>query len=85
MQARFGNRTEAMGRAPIWNLLRLGRLEEARQLYERLVGYSNHLGLLSEMIDPVSGEALGNFPQALSHLTVIIAGVELTQALEASK
>ena len=59
------------------NLLRLGRLEEARALYQRLLGYSNHLGLLSEMVDPVSGEALGNFPQALTHLAVIITGLEL--------
>jgi GH15 family glucan-1,4-alpha-glucosidase len=59
------------------NLLRLGRLEEARDLYQRLLGYSNHLGLLSEMVDPISGEALGNFPQALTHLAVIITGLEL--------
>ena len=62
------------------NLLRLGKLEDATALYERLLGYSNHLGLLSEMIDPTSGEALGNFPQALTHLAVIITGLELTQA-----
>lgn len=63
------------------NLLRLGKLEDAVQLYERLLGYSNHLGLLSEMVDPVSGETLGNFPQALTHLAVITTGLELTEAL----
>ncbi len=62
------------------NLLRLGKLEDATTLYERLLSYGNHLGLLSEMIDPTSGEALGNFPQALTHLAVIITGLELTQA-----
>ncbi|MEE9399858.1 MAG: glycoside hydrolase family 15 protein, partial [Dehalococcoidales bacterium] len=67
------------------NLLRLGRLEEATALYQRLVGYSNHLGLLSEMVDPVSGEALGNFPQALTHLAVIITGLELTRAVQEKK
>ncbi|MFC1942448.1 glycoside hydrolase family 15 protein [Chloroflexota bacterium] len=61
------------------NLLRLGRLEEAKVLYEKLLGYSNHLGLLSEMVNPATGEALGNFPQALTHLAVIITGLELTQ------
>jgi GH15 family glucan-1,4-alpha-glucosidase len=61
------------------NLLRLGRVEEAKALYQRLLGYSNHLGLFSEMVDPTSGEALGNFPQALTHLAVIITGLELTQ------
>ena len=63
------------------NLLRLGRLEEATELYKKLLGYSNHLGLLSEMVDPTSGEALGNFPQALTHLAVIITGMELTEGL----
>ncbi len=67
------------------NLLRLGRLEDAVQLYERLLGYGNHLGLLSEMVDPVSGETLGNFPQALTHLAVITTGLELTEVLRESR
>jgi GH15 family glucan-1,4-alpha-glucosidase len=64
------------------NLLRLGKLEDAVKLYERLLGYGNHLGLFSEMVNPVTGEALGNFPQALTHLAVIITGLELTQAIQ---
>jgi len=63
------------------NLIRLGKVEGAVELYERLLGYGNHLGLLSEMVDPVSGETLGNFPQALTHLAVIITGMELTEVL----
>ena len=38
--------------------------------------------LLSEMVEPTSGEALGNFPQALTHLAVIITGMELTKAMK---
>ncbi|MBT3363341.1 MAG: glycoside hydrolase family 15 protein [Chloroflexi bacterium] len=60
-------------------LLKLDRFDEAKALYERLIGYSNHLGLLSEMVDPASGQMLGNFPQALSHLGIITAGLELTR------
>jgi len=67
------------------NLLRMGRLEDATALYQRLLGYGNHLGLFSEMVDSVSGEALGNFPQALTHLAVITTGLELTRALEGEK
>jgi len=67
------------------NFIRLGRVEEATELYEKLFDYSNHLGLLSEMVDPVSGELLGNFPQALTHLAVIVAGLELTEALKEKK
>jgi len=59
----------------------LGRVEEAAELYRKLLGYGNHLGLHSEMVDPVSGELLGNFPQALSHLAVIITGLELHEAM----
>jgi len=67
------------------NLLRLGRLEDATALYERLLSHSNHLGLFSEMADPNTGEALGNFPQAFTHLAVIVSGLELTQAMEEQK
>jgi GH15 family glucan-1,4-alpha-glucosidase len=64
------------------NLLRMDRLDEAKALYEKLLGYRNHLGLISEMVNPDNGEMLGNFPQALTHLAIIITGMELTSALE---
>jgi len=67
------------------NLLRLGKLDDAAALYQKLLGLSNHLGLFAEMADPATGEALGNFPQALTHLAVIITGLELTQAMEESR
>jgi GH15 family glucan-1,4-alpha-glucosidase len=64
------------------NLLRMGKLEDAITLYQKLLGYGNSLKLFSEMVDPFSGEALGNFPQALTHLAVIVTGLELTQAMD---
>ncbi len=64
------------------NLLRMGRIADATDLYQKLLGYSNHLGLFSEMVDITSGEALGNFPQALTHLAVIVTGLELERAIE---
>jgi GH15 family glucan-1,4-alpha-glucosidase len=67
------------------NLLRMGRLEDATALYQRLLGYGNHLGLFPEMVDSVSEEARGNFPQALTHLAVITTGLELTWAVEGEK
>ena len=67
------------------NLIRVGRLEDAQALYQRLLGYSNRLGLLSEMVDPTLGEALGNFPQAFTHLAVIVTGLELTHAIAEKK
>src|SRR3712207_7306186 len=53
-------------------LTRAGRLEEARLIFEQMLGYANHLGLYAEEIGP-NGEALGNFPQAFTHLTLISA------------
>jgi GH15 family glucan-1,4-alpha-glucosidase len=64
------------------DLLRMGRLEDAIAMYKRLLGYSNHIGLFSEMANPTSGEALGNFPQALTHVEVIITGLELLQVMQ---
>ena len=62
-------------------LARAGRLEEARLSLEKMFSYANHLGLFAEEIGP-SGEALGNFPQAFTHLSLISAAVNLDQALE---
>ena len=51
----------------------------ARELFERLLGFSNDVGLLAEEIDPHSGELIGNFPQAFSHLGLIQAAIALDQ------
>lgn len=67
------------------NLLRMGKLEDATALYQKLLGYGNHLGLFPEMVDSVSGEARGNFPQALTHLAVITTGIELIRESEVAK
>ena len=61
-------------------LTRAGRLEEARLAFEKMLTYANHLGLYSEEIGP-SGEQLGNFPQAFTHLALISAGFNLDRAL----
>jgi len=57
-----------------------GRLEDARLIFEQMLGYSNHLGLFSEEIG-LSGEALGNTPQAFTHLSLISAAYNLDRAL----
>jgi GH15 family glucan-1,4-alpha-glucosidase len=56
------------------------RLDDARLLFEQILGYGNHLGLYAEETGP-SGEALGNFPQALTHLALISAAFNLDRAL----
>ncbi|MDX2294754.1 MULTISPECIES: glycoside hydrolase family 15 protein [Streptomyces] len=48
-----------------------GREDEARELFERLVGLTNDVGLLAEEYDPASGRHLGNFPQAFSHIGLV--------------
>jgi len=57
-----------------------GRMDEARFIFEKMLTYANHLGLYAEQIGP-SGEALGNFPQALTHLALISAAVHLDRKL----
>jgi GH15 family glucan-1,4-alpha-glucosidase len=56
------------------------KLDQARLLFERALGYANHLGLYSEQIGQ-QGEALGNFPQAFTHLALISAAFNLDRRL----
>ena len=57
------------------------RLDEARLAFERMLGHSNHLGLFAEQIGPC-GEALGNFPQAFTHIALISAAYNLDRSLD---
>ena len=61
-------------------LARARRLDEARIAFEKMLTYANHLGLYSEEIGP-TGEALGNFPQAFTHLSLISAATNLDRQL----
>jgi GH15 family glucan-1,4-alpha-glucosidase len=60
---------------------RAGRVEDARLIFEKMLGYANHLGLYAEQIG-LTGEALGNFPQAFTHLGLISAAFHLSAALD---
>ena len=57
-----------------------GKLEKARLVFEQMLGYANHVGMYSEQIG-LSGEALGNTPQAFTHLALISAAYNLDRAL----
>ena len=57
-----------------------GRLDEARALFERLIGLANDLGLLAEEYDVARRRQVGNFPQAFSHLTLILAARAISTA-----
>jgi GH15 family glucan-1,4-alpha-glucosidase len=61
-------------------LTRVGHVDDARLAFEKMLTYANHLGLYSEEIGP-SGELLGNFPQAFTHLALISAAYNLDKAL----
>jgi len=61
-------------------LVHTGDVEAGVELFEQLLGYENDVGLLSEEIDPDSGELRGNFPQGLSHLSLINAASAIDRA-----
>jgi len=61
-------------------LAKSGKVEEAAENFERMIGYANHLGLFSEELGK-KGEHLGNFPQAFTHLAMISAALELNKQL----
>jgi GH15 family glucan-1,4-alpha-glucosidase len=61
-------------------LAQAGEVERAQALFDQLAGYASDLGLLAEEIDTATGEQLGNFPQAFSHIGLIIAAWEIDKA-----
>ena len=70
---------EALTRA---GLADRSRLDQARLMFERMLGYANHVGLFAEETS-MSGDALGNFPQAFTHFALISAAFNLDRALGA--
>ncbi|WMX45647.1 glycoside hydrolase family 15 protein [Streptomyces roseicoloratus] len=62
-------------------LARAGRVRQARFTFEKMLTYANHVGLFAEEIGP-SGEQLGNFPQAFTHLSLIMAATTLDEVLD---
>jgi alpha,alpha-trehalase len=62
------------------SLAKAGDVERAEALFDELVSYANDVGLLAEEIDTATGEQLGNFPQAFSHIGLIVAAYEIDKA-----
>jgi GH15 family glucan-1,4-alpha-glucosidase len=62
------------------NYALVGRLEDARRLFQRLLDLRNDVGLLAEEYDPAAGRQLGNFPQAFTHVPLINTAMHLAEA-----
>lgn len=67
--------------AYVESLARAGQVDKARETFEKMLTYANHLGLYSEEI-ALTGEQIGNFPQAFTHLALIDAAITLDRALD---
>lgn len=63
------------------SLITSGRVGDARRIYEQIVGMGNSVGLYSEMVDPSTGDFLGNYPQAFTHIALIHTARNLDRAL----
>lgn len=73
----------AFGLCSFWDeeiLARRGEVEEAKAHMEKMLPYANEVGLFAEEIDPETGGALGNFPQAFTHIGFINAALSITKA-----
>jgi GH15 family glucan-1,4-alpha-glucosidase len=82
----LGETTSAFSVCSFWwveALAMMGELEKAVGLFNRLLTYANPLGLFSEDIDPKTGQLLGNFPQAYTHVGLIHAAITIGELLDA--
>ena len=81
----FGQPANAFTICSFWlanALWETGRVDDARSLFERLLGVRNATGLLAEDVDPVSGELWGNFPQTYSMVGIITTAMRLSRRWE---
>ena len=81
----FGRPQTAFNVCSFWRvdaLARIGRREQAREAFEALLARRNKMGLLSEDLDPATGELWGNFPQTYSMVGIINAAVRLSAPWE---
>jgi len=81
----FGRPETAFNICAFWRLdalARIGRTEQAREIFETLLASRNHLGLLSEDVDPKNGELWGNFPQTYSMVGIINGATRLSRPWE---
>lgn len=81
----FGKPTTAFTVCTFWYvnaLVAVGHLREARAMFENVLRCCNHVGLLSEDVDPHTGELWGNFPQSYSLVGLIISAVRLSHSWE---
>jgi len=84
----FGEPTTAFTICSFWYveaLAAIGERDEARALFEKILARCNHVGLLSEDVDPVTGELWGNFPQTYSLVGVILAAMRLSKSWEEAR
>jgi GH15 family glucan-1,4-alpha-glucosidase len=82
----FGIPKTAFNVCAFWRLdclARIGRKEQAREIFQSLLNARNHLGLMSEDTDPVTGDAWGNFPQTYSMVGIINGATRLSKPWEA--
>ena len=83
----FGVPTTAFNLCTFWYidaLVAIGRADEAREMFQEMLSRRNHVGLLSEDLDPVSGELWGNFPQTYSMVGIIVSAMRLSKSWEAA-
>jgi GH15 family glucan-1,4-alpha-glucosidase len=81
----FGKPSNAFLLCTFWYidaLVSVGRRDEALELFNNLLARRNHLGLLSEDIDPHTGELWGNFPQTYSQVGLILSAMRLSRTWE---
>lgn len=84
----FGVPTSSFTICTFWlieALFIIGEREEAKEIFEKMISYSNHVGLYSEDLDFMSKRQLGNFPQAYSHLALINTAVLFSEEKQLSK
>ncbi len=84
----FGAPTTAFTLCSFWYveaLAAIGRRDEARELFEKILARRNHVGLLSEDVDPATGELWGNFPQTYSAVGIILCAMRLSKSWDEAR